>query len=300
MKRFLSVLSLLLFLAGLASLFLTACVGSEPILVFQVGFGAGIFVVLLLLATLIQVGIFAYSWGIEQATQKVTHMRDESYRQFLRRLDHELKNPLTGLQAALTNLRETENHEDTLAAIDNATQAASRLRGILRDLRKLGELDARILEHRPVEMDDLVCEMVNAANSLPVYKGRNIKLLISKIPPLPIITGDRDLLGLAIYNLLDNALKYSTSGDAIEMRVREDGRALFIEVADSGAGIQVQDQERIFEDLYRGQNARETDGSGLGLTLARRIIQLHRGEITLRSNPAQVHGTVFTIRLPLS
>jgi two-component system OmpR family sensor kinase len=106
------------------------------------------------------------------------------------------------------------------------------------------------------------------------------------------------MLGLAVYNLLDNALKFSSSVDAVEVRVREDGRALFIEVADGGAGIPQQDQGRIFEDLYRGENARETEGSGLGLALARRIIQLHGGEILLRSDPTQGRGTIFAIHLP--
>ena len=113
--------------------------------------------------------------------------------------------------------------------------------------------------------DVVVC----AAGSLPAYQGRSVNLLVSKVPDLPPVTGDRDMLGLAFFNLIDNALKFSASSDAVEVRVREDGRALFIEVADAGAGIALQDQGRIFEDLYRGENARETEGSGLGLALAR-------------------------------
>jgi two-component system, OmpR family, sensor kinase len=267
---------------------------------FQVGLGAGIFIILFILAVLIQVGTIAYDGGKEQATRKVTRERDESYRQFLRRLDHELKNPLTGLQAALTNLREAGNVDDTRAAMDNASQAAIRLGRILRDLRKLAELDAEMLERRSVDVAELVSEMVSAAGSLPAYQGRSINLLVSKVPALPPVTGDRDMLGLAFYNLLDNALKYSAPTDAIEVRVREDGHALFIEVADSGAGIPQQEQQRIFEDLYRGENAREAEGSGLGLALAQRIVQLHGGEISLRSNPVQGRGTVFTIRLPVA
>ena len=125
-----------------------------------------------------------------------------------------------------------------------------------------------------------------------------MNLLVSRVPSLPAISADRDMLGLAIFNLLDNALKYSAASDAVEVRVREDGHALFIEVADSGVGISLSEHQRIFDDLYRGENARETEGSGLGLALARRIVQLHGGEISLRSDPAQGRGTVFTIHLP--
>ncbi len=249
-------------------------------------------------AVLIQIVLVSRDWGAERSARKVTRERDDSHRQFLRRLDHELKNPLTGLQATLTNLREAESDEEIQQGVENATQAANRLGRILGDLRKLSELEYQMLEHRPVDIEQLVSEMVNAACSLPAHRGRNVKLLVSKVPVLPPVLGDRDMLGLAFYNLIDNALKFTTPDDAIEVRIRDDGRSLFIEVADSGVGIPLQEQGRIFEDLYRGENATEIEGSGLGLPLARRIVILHGGEIILRSDPAQGRGNVFIIRLP--
>ena len=300
MKRTFAIFALVLLVLGSLALYLIPVFWQpEPVLVFRVGIGAGIFALLFGVAVLLQLLVVAFDAGQEQSIGKITRERDEAHRQFLRRLDHELKNPLTGLQAALTNLRESQTPADTHAAVDNASQAATRLGRILKDLRKLAELDAQMLEHRPVDVGELVDEMVGAAGSLPAHKGRNINLMISKVPALPPVTGDRDMLGLAVYNLLDNALKYSTPADAVEVRVREDGRALFIEVADGGAGIPLEEQGRIFDDLYRGENARETEGSGLGLALSRRIVQLHGGEISLRSNPAQGRGTVFIIRLPV-
>jgi two-component system OmpR family sensor kinase len=298
MKPFPFILVLVLLAAGAGALFIPPLLGDERVLAFRVGIGAGIFAILFLLALLILVSAVAHERSSQGTFRRVSRQRDESYRQFLRRLDHELKNPLTGLQAALTNLREARNQDDARAAVDNASQAATRLGRILRDLRKLADLDATMLENRPVKVDELVEEMVAAANGLPVYQGRSISLMISKVPALPPVSGDRDMLGLVVYNLLDNALKYSHSTDAVEVRVREDGRALFIEVADGGAGIPIPEQQRIFEDLYRGENARETQGSGLGLALARRIVRLHGGEITVRSDPDQGRGTVFTVRLP--
>lgn len=299
MKRLFTIVALVFLAIGALAFYLIPVFWQpEPVLVFRVGIGTGIFTFLFGLAVLFQLLALAFDGGKAYAIEKITREQGESHRQFLRRLDHELKNPLTGLQAALTNLREAQSPADTHAAVDNASQAAIRLGRILKDLRKLAELDARMLEHRPVDMAELVAEMVAAASSLPAYQGRSLHLLVSKVPALPPVTGDRDMLGLAIYNLLDNALKYSADADAVEVRVREDGRALFIEVADGGMGIPPQEQERIFDDLYRGENAHETEGSGLGLALARRIVQLHRGEILLRSDPAQGRGTIFTIRLP--
>lgn len=300
MKRFFIILfSLVLLAIGAVALYVIPVLWQpEPVLVFRLGVGAGIFSILFVVAVLIQIVLVARDWGAEQSAREVTRERDESHRQFLRRLDHELKNPLTGLNATLTNLRESETDEETQQGVENASQAVNRLGRILGDLRKLSELEYQMLEHRPVDVEELVSEMVSAACSLPARQGRKVSLLVSKVPLLPPVLGDRDMLGLAFYNLIDNALKFTTCDDAIEVRIREDGRSLFIEVADSGMGIPPQEQERIFEDLYRGENAAEIDGSGLGLALARRIVILHGGEIALRSDPAQGRGNVFTIRLP--
>ncbi len=300
MKRVFPVLTLVMLIVGGLAFYLVPIIWQpEHVLFFQVGIGAAIFAILFLLALLIQLTALAYNWGKERSARKVASEREEAHRQFLRRLDHELKNPLTGLQAALTNLREAQSAEEASSAMENISQAANRLRTIFRDLRKLAELDTQMLEYRPLDVGRLVNEMVSTASSLPKYQGRPINLLVSKVPALPAITGDCDMLGLAFYNIIDNALKFSASTDAVEVRVREDGRSLFIEVADSGPGIVPEDHQQIFEDLYRGENARETEGSGVGLALAWRIIQLHGGEIFVRSDPARGRGTVFTIRLPI-
>jgi len=300
MKHFWSVLALaLLVLGGLAFYLVPILWPPEPVLGFQVGAGAAIFAILFILALLIQLAATAYNWGKERSARKVGGEREEAHRQFLRRLDHELKNPLTGLQAALTNLREAQSAEETAPALENAGLAAARLQSIFRDLRKLADLDTQMLEFRPVDVGELVGEMVSAAASLPKYQGRTVNLLVSRVPSLPAITGDRDMLGLAFFNLVENALKFSAPGDAVEARVREDGRSLFIEVADSGLGIAPEEQGRIFEDLYRGENARGTEGSGVGLALAGRIVQLHGGEIGVRSDPGRTAGAVFTVRLPI-
>ena len=114
------------------------------------------------------------------------------------------------------------------------------------------------------------------------------------------MTGDRDLLVLAVYNLIENALKFTSRDDSVEVRASEDGQTIVIEVADSGGGIAPEDQLKIFEELYRGTNARSTEGSGLGLALVKRIIALHSGQIYMRSSQAEPRGTVFTIRLPVT
>jgi two-component system OmpR family sensor kinase len=221
-------------------------------------------------------------------------------RRFLRRLDHEIKNPLTGLRAALVNMQEAQAGDDRARAVGNAEHAVERLTRLLTDLRKLSDLGERPIERSPVDVPDLLQDVVEAAHVLPAYGGREVNLLIPKVPsPFPMIIGDRDLLVLAVYNLVENALKFTYPTDSVEIRVAEDGRAILIEVADSGVGIPPEDVSKIFEELYRGSNARSTEGSGLGLALVNRIIALHDGQINVRSSQEEPRGTVFTIRLPV-
>ncbi|MEW6085051.1 MAG: HAMP domain-containing sensor histidine kinase [Chloroflexota bacterium] len=224
---------------------------------------------------------------------------EQKRRQFLRRLDHEIKNPLTGLRAALVNLQEAQATEERLQAGQNAGRAVERLTRLLTDLRKLADLDERPIERYSVNVPELLDDVVEAARAIPAYEGRNISLLIPKIPsPFPMITGDRDLLVLAVYNLVENALKFTSANDSVEVRALEDGRSIVIEVADSGAGIPAEDLSKIFEELYRGSNARSTEGSGLGLALVNRIAVLHGGGVGVRSSQSEPRGTVITLRLP--
>jgi two-component system OmpR family sensor kinase len=226
---------------------------------------------------------------------------EQNRRNFLRRLDHEIKNPLTGLRAALVNLQEAQNKDERIRAAENASRAVARLSRLLADLRKLSDLGERPIEQSRVDVPDLLQDAVDAAHVLPAYDGREVSLLIPKVPsPFPFVTGDRDLLVLAVYNLIENALKFTSNEDSVEVRASEDGQAIVIEVADSGGGIAPEDQPKIFEELYRGTNARSTEGSGLGLALVKRIIALHSGQIHIRSSQAEPRGTVFTIRLPVT
>ena len=249
--------------------------------------------------------LFVYYWDRRRIAQTQTLYADylqdagDQRRNFLRRLDHEIKNPLTGLRAALVNLKEEKTEEERQRAVGNASRAVERLTRLLTDLRKLADLVERAIERFPVNVPDLLDDVVTAVRILPAHEKREINVLIPKVPsPFPMITGDRDLLLLAVYNLVENALKFTSAEDSIEVRALEDGRSIVIEVADSGMGIPSDDVSKIFEELYRGSNARSTEVSGLGLALVHRIVTLHRGGVGVRSSQTEPRGTVFTVRLP--
>jgi two-component system OmpR family sensor kinase len=145
---------------------------------------------------------------------------------------------------------------------------------------------------------DLLQEVVVAARERPEAAERRLGLTLPRVPwPLGSVQGDRDLLFLAVYNLLDNALKFTRPGDTVEVRAFEDGSNVAIEVADTGPGIPDEDLPHIWEELYRGHPTRALPGSGLGLALVRSITARHNGTVAARSRPG--HGTVFTLRIPV-
>jgi two-component system, OmpR family, sensor kinase len=224
----------------------------------------------------------------------------EARLRFVRRLDHELKNPLTAMHAALTNLAEgleSGNGPTREASFATLRRQIERLGALVTDLRKLAELESRDVEREAVRPEEVLQEVVELARAAHHVDERRLVVNIERVPwsPPPIV-GDRDLLVLALYNLIDNALKFSTAEARVEVRARDDGAGTTMEVADTGSGIAEADLPHVTEELYRGQHARAIEGSGLGLALAERVASLHGGALTIRSRPGQ--GTVVALQLP--
>lgn len=237
---------------------------------------------------------------IAQARQQEQAVQAAIRRDFLRRLDHELKNPLTIIHLGVTNLRHdpalADSQTQSLARIAHQTE---RLQKLIVDLRWLAELDEGRLEQTPVDLRDVLDEAILLANNGAAADTRQITLHIQQTPwPLSAVVGDRELLVVSFRNLLENAFKYTTARDRIEIRATENGQMAMVEVADSGRGIADREQDLIFDHLYRSQDARDLPGRGLGLPLVQQIITLHGGRITVRSRPQA--GTVFTVWLPLA
>jgi two-component system OmpR family sensor kinase len=296
-------LAFLPFLIGIVISLLAPGIWSPvPVLVFKIDIGMVIFVAGILLSLFLLAFWIGSARTGRQANRRIENNLQESERgrrRFLRRLDHEMKNPLTGLRAALVNLQEAQNRDERIRAAENAKRAHERLTTLLNDLRKLSDLDEQSIERERIEVPDLLTDVVDTARSLPSYEGRSINLFVPRVPsPFPCVVGDRDLLLHALYNLVENALKFTPAGEPVEVRALEDGKAIVVEVADSGGGIPSEDLPKIFEELYRGSNARGTEGSGLGLALVNRIVALHGGQIEVRSRQEEPRGTVFTVRLP--
>lgn len=233
---------------------------------------------------------------LEQAERQTEAARDR--RRFLRRLDHELKNPITAMRAGLANVAGAALEPEQQQALSSIEAQTVRLSRLTADLRKIAELETRTVERLPVNLPELLAEVIEFAEDHPQRDGRKLDLTIPNAPwPLPTLFGDRDLLFLAVYNLVENALKFTETGDAVELRAREDGRFVVVEVADTGPGISAEEQAHVWEELYRAANVRGISGSGLGLSLVKAVVERHQGFVQLHSRPGQ--GTQVSIHLPV-
>lgn len=238
----------------------------------------------------------------EQAYQQAQVDSRDQHRRFLGRLDHELKNPVMAVRAAIGALkapgaRTDAEREALLASID--TQA-TRLATLVSDLRKLADLETRDIERVPVDIAVVLTDVVTDLREQIAGSGapeRPIGLTIPTVPwPVSTVLGDQDLIYLAVYNLLSNAAKFSPAGSPLEVRARDEDGVVVIEVADTGMGIPQGEQAAVFDELARGEQARGIPGSGIGLSLVRVIVARHGGEVVLRSREGQ--GTSAVLRLP--
>jgi two-component system OmpR family sensor kinase len=231
--------------------------------------------------------------GFDLTLQRFQHEQAEAHLRFVRRLDHELKNPLTAIRAGLANLNEMGDG----AALTSVRAQVNRLARLTADLRKLADLETQPVEQEPINVGELLEEVMELAEEKRKAAMCPISLHLPHVPwPLPPVAGDRDLLFLALHNLLDNACKFCGPDDTIEVRAFEDGPSVTVEVADTGPGVNEDELSHLCEELYRGSAARSTEGSGLGLALVQAIVRRHSGTVTIRSRLGQ--GTVVALRFP--
>jgi signal transduction histidine kinase len=207
----------------------------------------------------------------------------DSQRRFTADAAHELRTPLTGvkLQFQLLERAQTEQERhDAIAQLKGGIEQAIRLVQQLLTLARL-EPDAVTTMHLPVALGDLVRGVV--ADFAPMAADRCVALHLQQCDEVSV-AGDPDQLPILINNLVDNAIRYTPKGGAIDVRViRADGEAV-VEVADSGPGIPPQERVRVFDRFYRVAGSAAT-GSGLGLSIAQRVADAHGARIELDASP---------------
>ncbi|QIA26760.1 HAMP domain-containing histidine kinase [Thermaerobacter sp. PB12/4term] len=216
---------------------------------------------------------------------------------FVADASHELRAPLTAILGNLDLLRRRPDlpPEEQAQALEEARNEAERLSRLVADLLSLARADAGVpLVIKPVDVDAVVLEAFQEARRLV----RGQELVLDPLEPVRV-PGDRDRIKQLLLILLDNAIKYTPAGGRITLGLQAagDGGAV-LTVADTGVGIPPADLPHVFERFYRADPARSRDpgGTGLGLPIARWIVEQHQGQITIDSAPGR--GTTVTVRLP--
>ncbi|MFH1652289.1 MAG: HAMP domain-containing sensor histidine kinase [Chloroflexota bacterium] len=226
---------------------------------------------------------------------------DRDWLRYLDTLRHELKTPLTSIIAAAGLLAEEletseASHRKLIQNImHNATTLDNRL-GEFFEIIKTGDKGLQ-LELAPVDMKSLLQGVTWQVSPLLQSKHQTQELQIPE--ELPILRGDGKKLEQVVLNLMTNAAKFTPQGGAIKLSaIMRDGE-LLINVQDNGIGISAEEQTRLFKPYSRlNADRREQPGLGLGLALAKQVVELHKGKIWVESTPGK--GSTFTFSLPVS
>jgi signal transduction histidine kinase len=213
--------------------------------------------------------------------------------EFIANASHELKTPLTALSGYLEMLEDEEDERVRSEFLKDMRSQTDRLQSLARTLLDLSRLDANATTFRTEEVDleDILHELRRDFG----YTGRPMSIQADDVPP---VVTDPTQLHRMLAILLDNALKYSSEDTPIDLNLsRDDGHAV-ISVTDRGCGIPESEIPHIFDRFYRAQGSSRADGTGLGLALAREIMDHLGGNIQVQSHPGA--GSTFSVALPLT
>jgi two-component system sensor histidine kinase SenX3 len=219
-------------------------------------------------------------------------------RQFVSHASHELKSPVAGIHALAEAILEAAEHDPgrLQSFSQRLTEETTRLGRLVTDLLDLSRLEEpAVISNRRVDLSEVVTRELTDAAETARTKGVNIG---GNIEPGVTITGDEQQLGVLVRNLLENAVRHTTSGGNVNVGVARADRDVRVEVQDDGAGIPLKAQARVFERFYRVDEgrARSQGGTGLGLAIVKHVAELHGGVVELRSELGE--GSTFTVTLP--
>ncbi len=230
-----------------------------------------------------------------QATQ-------QSERDFIANVSHELKTPLTSIQGFAQAILDgaAQTPESLTHAATVIYNEADRMHRLVLGLLSIARLEAGTadLQHNQVVLHELLSNLVERFKLQAAGAQVKLNFEVKELPPL---VGDCDRLAQVFTNLIDNALKFTPAGGQVTVTLERAGNDVLVSIADTGIGIAVEDQERIFERFFQVDKSRrggEGRSVGLGLPITRQIVHAHGGKIWVESQSGQ--GSRFVVKLPLS
>jgi two-component system sensor histidine kinase ResE len=226
----------------------------------------------------------------------------QSQKDFIANISHELKTPLTSIQGFSRALQDgtAQSPEELAQAADVIGTEAARMNRLVQDLLTITKLDAGTIAFSFEQMD--LNPLLKAAlhKFTPRTEAAGIDFDVVRSTEPAMVQGDPDRLMQLLDNLLDNALKFTPAGGKIRLSSEVQEDVVLIHVVDTGEGIPSDEQSRIFERFYQVDKARpggEVRGYGLGLAICQQIVQAHGGELSVTSQPGE--GSHFVVKIPL-
>lgn len=224
---------------------------------------------------------------------------DQVQRDLIADVAHELRTPLSNVRAYVEGLRDGVLQPDaqTIATLDEEAGLLSRLVDDLQDLSVM-ETGQLALDREPEDVASIVTPVADSARRQAAESGVSITQLVPD--DLPLVDVDRQRISQVLHNLLQNALTHTREGGRVAVSATRLGQQVEIAVTDTGEGIPPQDLPHVFDRLYRVDKSRSraTGGIGLGLTIARRLVEAHGGAIHAESQPGS--GSRFSFTLPVA
>jgi len=218
--------------------------------------------------------------------------------QFTSDVSHELRTPVaaikTGTEVMLSRERTVEEYRELL---ENNLSALERMTRMISDLLEISRSDSgvNILHLKSFNLGNMLKELQNKFRL--ISETKNINILFNEVPGFQI-TGDKDLLRRVFSNLLDNAIKFTSSGGSVSITLTDRGNDIVTGIKDTGIGISEEHLEKIFDRFFRvdTSRSRDTGGIGLGLNICKNVVELHKGNIDVKSKTGI--GSTFEVILP--
>lgn len=236
---------------------------------------------------------------IDDVTQQ--RVADEARNSFVAHATHELRTPLTNIRLYVETALEDDTNDAALRSkcLNVINTETRRLERLVNDMLSVSEMEAGSmnLQVNDVDLDGLFKQLKDDYEAQA--KEKNIKLTFNIPPKLPKIQGDREKLAMSMHNLISNALKYTSEQGSVTVSVNANETEVIAEVSDTGIGMAPEDAEHVFDKFYRAKDKRikKITGTGLGLALAREMVRLHGGDISLQTEIDK--GSTFTVEIPL-
>jgi two-component system phosphate regulon sensor histidine kinase PhoR len=233
--------------------------------------------------------------------QDLTELRNlqTTRRDVIGNISHEFRTPLAGIKAMVETLRDgavddKETAGDFLARIDSEVDRLTQLVAELTELSRI-ETGKAELKKEPLDLNQLVEEVI--AQLSPQAKRQKLSIARESAADLPFVPADKDRVRQVIANLVHNAIKFTPAGGRITITSRALEGSVVVDIADTGIGIPKEDLPRVFERFYKGDKARAGEGTGMGLAIAKHVIEAHGGNIWVESEEGK--GSTFSFSLPL-